>query len=207
MFIDCFHGTKKRCFLIQRLACIRAECRRDIENSSGPLWILFHKCRRSTIPRCIAPCLKRRSESSRRERRCVRFSLNQFFTRELHQYLPIRSGRRNKRIMFLCCRSGKRLKPVRIMSCTFFNRPLFHLMRYYIGRCRCQFFPLFNCFLQFLVSFFRKTFLHDSIIKYIFPKNISYIYYTTHMFPSQILSFLFPAVIPLPNIIKKESCS
>ena len=34
LLVDCFHGTQQRCFLIQCLTCVRAECGRNTEDRS-----------------------------------------------------------------------------------------------------------------------------------------------------------------------------
>ena len=53
---DCFHGTKQRCFLIQRLARIGTEGGGNTENH--PRGILLQESGRGNIPRRIASCFK-----------------------------------------------------------------------------------------------------------------------------------------------------
>ena len=70
------------------------------------------------------------------------------------------------------------------MRRAFFNRPLFHLMSYDIGRLQIKFPALFDRVLQIFVNLFRQTLLHHCIVKNILSKNFSYIdCFCTHNSP------------------------
>ena len=82
--------------------------------------------------------------------------------------------------MFLCCHTGKRLEPVAVVCCTFFNSPFFHLMCNDICNFHRQLFAFFYGFFQFFVDLLRETCLHDRIIKHIASKSLYYIDILTH---------------------------
>ena len=81
LLVDCLHGTQQRCLLIQCFAAVRTECSRYVECHAQR--IFPQKCRGSTIPGCIAACLKGGTKSARRKRGCIRLALNQLFTGKL----------------------------------------------------------------------------------------------------------------------------
>ena len=183
--IDRLHGTKKRRLLVERFTGIRTKCSRNTKYR--PRCILSYKCRRSAIPCRISSRLKCSAQSARRKGRRIRLAFDQFFSRETHQHLAARQRCGNKRIMLLGRHSGQRQKPVRIVSCPFLDRPLFHLMRDHISGLEIELFPLFNGLFQILVNLFRQTFLHHRVIEYIFTENIRNIdQFCTHS-PSSLL--------------------
>ena len=79
-----FHRTKKWCLFIQCVPAIRTECCR---NTKG---FAFDKCIRCRIPCRITSGFERCPETAVRERRCVRFSFDQFLAGEFHDHAAIR---------------------------------------------------------------------------------------------------------------------
>ena len=62
-----------------------------------------------------------------------------------------------------------------IVSRSFFNCPFFHLVSNNICCLEIQVFSFFNCLSQILVNFLWQTLLHNSIVKYVLSKDVSYI--------------------------------
>ena len=88
--------------------------------------------------------------------------------------------------------TGQRLEPMGIMGCSFFDRPFLHLMRDDVRRLKIQILTFIHNFMEFLVDFFRKAFLHNRIVKNVLSENIGYIvvlFFFAHF--HNILSFIF----------------
>jgi len=181
LLVDCLHGTQQRRLLIQCFAAVRTECSRYVECHAQR--IFPQKCRGSTIPGCIAACLKGGTKSARRKRGCIRLALNQLFTGKLHDNASVGIRYGDKRIMFFCRDAGQRLEPMGIMRRTALDRPVFHRVCDNICDGRIQLSSVFNGFLQFFVNTFRKAFLHRLVIKHIFSENFRYIDNLAHSIP------------------------
>ena len=93
--------------------------------------------------------------------------------------------------MFLCCHTGQRLEPMGIMCCALLDCPFLHFMCNNICSCKIQICSLFDGLLQFLIHFLRKSFLHHSIIEYIFTENISDFEIFTHLLDSSLFSYFY----------------
>ncbi len=85
-----FHGTKQWGFLVQYFSAIRAERSRDTE------CILLDKCITGRVPSSIPTRLEGCPEATGRERRCIRLSLDQLLSTELHKGSTFRG--RNKKL-------------------------------------------------------------------------------------------------------------
>ena len=177
--VNGFHGTQKRRLLIQRLAGVGTEGRRNAQH--GAAVILADKRGRGAVPGRIAPGLKGGPQSSGGKRRGIGFSFDQFFSGKAHQNLAAGKGRRDKRIMLLRRHSRQRLKPVRIVSGPFLDRPFLHFMRNHIRCGQIKVTALTDDGFQFRVNFFRQSFLHDGIIEHILAENLCNIDVITHV--------------------------
>ena len=172
LLIDRLHGTQKRRLLIQSLALVRAEGRRDIEDRPGAVRALLYKGRRGAVPGRIASGLKGGAQSSGGEGGSVRLALYQLFSGKLHQYLAVRLGRGQKGVVLLCRRPGQRLEPVGIMSRPLLQRPLLHLVGHHIRHSQVEFLALADGPLQLLVNLLRKPLFHHCVVKYVFSENL-----------------------------------
>ena len=132
--IECLHRAKQRCFFVQRMPAPGAECRRDAEHAVLDERIGIR------IPRGVAPCLKGCAKPARGERRGIRLALDQFLARENHDY-PAALGGGDKAVVLFCGNTGHWLKPMRIMRCAFFNRPILHCIGDNIGNGAVKMLP------------------------------------------------------------------
>lgn len=79
-----FHRTEQGSLLIQYFAAVGAECSRNTEG------ILLDKGIAGRVPSSIPTCLKGCPETTGGKRGCVRFSLDQLLSTELHKGSPFR---------------------------------------------------------------------------------------------------------------------
>ena len=108
LFVQRLHRTEERRFLIEDVAAVRAERRRDAERFP------FDERVGSGIPGRISPRLEGGAEPARREGRGVRLALDQFRPRKLHDDAPVGRGG-NKAVVLFRRNSGQGLEPVREM--------------------------------------------------------------------------------------------
>ena len=99
--------------------------------------------------------------------------------------------------MFLCSHTGQWLKPVGIMGSTFLDSPLLHLMCDDVCGLKIKFFSLIHDFMEFLVNFFWKTFLHDRVIEYVLAKNVCNVKIITHFLQHPFFSQSNPLIVRL----------
>ena len=83
LLADDLHRTEKRCLLVECLAAVRTESGRDAE------CVIFDESVACRIPCCISSCFECSSKSAGREGRCIRLTLNKFFSREFHDHAAV----------------------------------------------------------------------------------------------------------------------
>ena len=74
--------------------------------------------------------------------------------------------------MLLSRKTGQRLKPVGVMSCTFFNGPFLDGSCHDIGNGRIQFFSSLDGFSKLVIDAFGKVLSHGFVIEYICSEDI-----------------------------------
>ena len=156
---DGVHRAQQRRFLIEDLTGVGAECGRNVKGT------ILYKCVAGRVPCGVAACLEGCAQTAGRERRCVRFALDQLLAGELHHHMTV-VGRRDERVVLFGGDAGHRLEPVRVMGCTLADRPVLH--------CRCNNSSnigvdrgaLAHGLLQLLVNVLGKTFFHHSVVKH-----------------------------------------
>ena len=157
--VDGLHAAQQRRLLVQRMAGIRTECRRDAEH------IVLDKRIRSRVPGRIAAGLKRRAQTAIRERRRVRFTTDQFFAGKLHHDLAM-TIRYDEAVVFFCRYAGQRLEPVREVGRSFLQRPLLHRVGDRIGDLGIQAAAITDGLLQLFKCVFGQTLTHLLFVEY-----------------------------------------
>ena len=157
--VDGLHAAQQRRLLVQRVAGIRTECRRDAEH------IVLDKRIRSRVPGRIAAGLKRRAQTAIRERRRVRFTTDQFFAGKLHHDLAM-TIRYDEAVVFFCRYAGQRLEPVREVGRAFLQRPLLHRVGDRIGNLGIQAAAITDGLLQLFKCVFGQTLTHLLFVEY-----------------------------------------
>jgi hypothetical protein len=116
------------------------------------------------VPNRIASCLKGGTQSAGGKTGSIRFSLNEFFSRKLHDDFAV-AGRGNKTVVFSCRCSRHRLEPMGKVGRTFFDSPIFHGICDHIGDVAFQVRALRHRFLECLIDFLRQPFLHNCVVE------------------------------------------
>lgn len=114
LFVDGFHRTKQRGLFVQRFAGVRAE------RSGNAKGVLLDERIRRGVPSGVAPSLKGSPQAAGGKGRCVRFTPNQFFAREVQQH-PAAFYRVDEAVVLFSGDAGHRLEPVGKMGAALFN--------------------------------------------------------------------------------------
>ena len=155
---DGLHRAQQRRFLIQNLARVGTERRRDAQR------IILDKGVAGRVPRGIAARLKCCAQTAGREGRRIRLALDQLFAREFHDHRAIRAGR-DERIMLLGGDAGHWLEPMGEMSGTLLNRPILHGVGHNARHLRVERRSLPHRLLQRFIDILGQSFLHDGLVK------------------------------------------
>ena len=131
LLADGLHRAQQRRFLIQNLARVRAERRRDAERV-----ILDERIARR-VPRGIAARLKRRAQPAGGEGRRIRLALHQLLAGKLHDDRAIRAGR-NEGIMLFGGDARHRLEPMGEVGRALLDRPVLHGVGHHARDLRVQ---------------------------------------------------------------------
>ena len=180
LHVDGLHGTQQRRLLVQRLAGVGAEGRRDAQGHAQG--VFPQKCRRRAVPGRIASGFKGRPKTAGRERRSVRLAFDQFLAGKFHNDPAFRVRHGNKRIVLFRRYAGQRLEPVGIMGGPPFNGPVLHGMGYNVGDGRIQFRAILHGLFQLLKHTLGKPFFHNGFIEYVFAENLGHIHHFIHGF-------------------------
>ena len=143
-FIYCPQCFEKRCLVIERFACI------SYENSGDAQSIVYDECRWWGIPCGVSACFECIAYTAIGEGRSIRLLLNEQFACKLFHHSSFAIVL-YKSIMFFGCTFGEWSKPVRIMSSSHFNGPLFHSGSHFIGNTTIQRSTVINYVSQFVV--------------------------------------------------------
>ena len=160
-FVD---RTEQRCFFVKRFSGIRKETGGDIQAS------ILYKCKGGRIPGGIAAGFKGCTKAAGREGRSIRLTLDQFFSGKFHNDFSV-TGRCNKRVVFLSGDAGHRLKPMGIVSCTFFQCPNLHSLCNFVCNIQGQRTAILNALFPRVICICGQPLLHSRLVKNIASKN------------------------------------
>ena len=163
------HGTQQRCFLVQCFTGVGNEYGRDIQRA------FLDEAVGSRIPCGIASCRAGFTQTAGRERRSVRFALDQFLAGEVHNYHAVVSGA-DKGIVLFSSRTGHRLEPVGVMCGTVLDRPILNGICNHICIGGIQRSPHFAGLGHCLINRLRESCLHDFVIEDVACKVLSNIF-------------------------------
>ena len=158
LMIESVHRTKQGSLLIQGFTAIGAKCSGDIKCA------ILNKGRRGRIPCSIATCFEGGADTTGREGRCIRFTLDQFLTRETHENGTILL-RSDKAVMLLSGETSHGLEPMGEMCSTLFNSPFLHYSSNGICGFKFQRSSIRNSLTESLVGCLGQAFFHDTVIK------------------------------------------
>jgi len=168
LLVQGIHGPQERCFLIQRLACIRAKGTGDAQRDV--LAILLDKHGGGTIPSGIASGFEGGAQAARGERGRIGLALDQFLAAELHDREAV-GCRRDERIVFLGGQSGHRLKPVAKVGRSLGDGPVLHRVGNHVGGHRIQRLLSLQGSLERFEDVLGQTLAHGCLVKHIAAKG------------------------------------
>ena len=119
---DGLHGAQQGRLLVERVAAVGAEDRRDAETA------VLDKREGRRIPGAVAARFKRGAQTAGREARRVRLAADQLLAGKLHGD-PAAADGADKAVVLLGRHAVERLEPVRIMRRAMLERPLLHAAR------------------------------------------------------------------------------
>ena len=163
-----FHGAQQRGFLIQHLAAVGTERRRNVQG------VIFNECVGGRVPCGVAAGFKRCAQTAGREGRSIRLALDELLAGEFHDDAAV-CRRRNEAVVLLGGDAGHRLEPVRVVRCTFFNRPVLHGICHSIGNRDVEVLAVVDGLSQRLVNVLRQSLTHDVVVKHHAGENVRHI--------------------------------
>ena len=158
LLADGLHRAQQRRFLIQNLARVRAERRRDAERV-----ILDERIARR-VPRGIAARLERRAQAARGEGRRIRLAPHQLLAGKLHDDRAIRAGR-NEGIMLFCGDARHRLEPMGEVGRALLDGPVLHGVGHHARDLRVQCRALPHGLLERFIHVLGQSLLHNGLVK------------------------------------------
>ena len=161
-------AAQQRRLFIERLAAVRAERRRNAQH------IIFNECIGRRVPGGVAARLKRCAQAAGREAGRIRLAADELLAGKLHNDLTAAAGR-NEAVVLLGGDAGHRLEPVRVVRCTFFNRPVLHGICHSIGNRDVEVLAVVDGLSQRLVNVLRQSLTHDVVVKHHAGENVRHI--------------------------------
>ena len=164
---DRFHRAQKRGLLVEDLAGVRAECRRDAQG------VILNECIGGRVPCGVTACLKGRAQTARREGRCVRLALDELLARKLHDDRAF-GTRGDERVMLFRGDTGHRLEPMGIMGRPHRDGPVLHCVGHDVCNRRVECGALRDRALERLEYVFGQTLLHDRFVEHHTTEQFGY---------------------------------
>ena len=158
LLADGLHRAQQRGLLVENLAGVGAERRRDAER------IILDEGVAGRIPGGVAARLKGRAQAAGGEGGGVRLALDELLAGELHDDRTVGAGR-DERVVLLGGDAGHRLEPVGEVGRALFNRPVLHCIGDHAGDLRIQRRALANGALERLVYVLGQPFLHHRFVE------------------------------------------
>ena len=163
--IERIHAAQQRRFLIERLAAVGAEGRRDAEH------VFLDERIARRVPGGVASGLKGRAQTAGRKARRIRLAANELLAGKLHDHMA-RIGGRNEAVMLLRGHACHRLEPMRKVRAALFDRPVLHGVGHNAGRFVVQPLAGLNRALHLPVSLLGQPLLHHGVAEHVGSKKL-----------------------------------
>ena len=157
-FIQRGDGTQERRLLVQHIARVGAERRRDIQA------VVLDEGVRRGVPGGVAAGFEGGAQAAGREARRIGFALDQVLAGKFHDDAPIRRGL-DEAFMFFGRDARHRLEPVGVVGAAVFQRPILHGVSHHVGQFAAQRLARRHGPLELLIGFRRQAVLHDPFVK------------------------------------------
>ena len=116
---DCLHGAQQRRLLVERVAAVGAEHRRDAKAA------IFDEGKRRGVPSAVAAGFKRGAQAAVGEGGRVGLATHQLLAGKVHHHAAA-AGVVDKAVVLFRRHAAQRLEPVREMRCAMLQRPGLH---------------------------------------------------------------------------------
>ena len=166
------HGSQKRRFVVQSLAGVGNEDRRDAQDRSAGH--LLDKGGRGHIPRGIASCIMGGAQAAGGEGGGVRLTHDELFAGQIQDDLAHLIRRSQEGIVLFRRDAGQGLEPVRVVGCTFFNGPLHHGLGHHVRGLHGNLTAAFNYALHLGIYLGGQPLLHHRVAEHIHAKIIGH---------------------------------
>ena len=167
-FIDSIAGAQQRCFFIQSLAAVGAECCWDTKCAC------FDERIRGRVPCGIASCFKGTSEPSRWEAGSVRLAFDKLLARKFHYDMSV-ICRGDKAVVLFGSDACHWLEPMCEVGTALFDCPVLHCVCNDICKLDIKRHAVLDSFFQLLIGVFWEPFPHDRVIENIRAENCGHI--------------------------------
>ena len=136
--------------------------------------MIFNECVGGRVPCGVAAGFKRCAQTAGREGGSIRLALDELLAGEFHDDAAV-CRRRNEAVVLLGGDAGHRLEPMRVVRCTFFNRPVLHGICHSIGDRDVEVLAVVDGLSQRLVNVLRQSLAHDVVVKHHAGENVRHI--------------------------------
>ena len=172
------HGAKQRRFVVQRLAVVGNEHRRDAQD--GAAGHLLDKGRGGHIPSGITSGVVRRAQAAGGETGGVRLAHDELLAGQIQNDLAHFVGRGQEGVMLFRGHAGQRLEPVGVVGRALLDRPFHHCLCHDIRRLHGDLAAAGDHLLHLTIYIRRQTLTHHRIAEHIGAE----VFGNLHLFPS-----------------------
>ena len=173
LLVERLHGAQQRRFLVERLAAVGTERRRDAER------FVFDKGVARRVPGGVAARFKRGAKPAGGKARSVRLAPDEFLAGKLHDDAAIRRGG-DEAVVLLRGAAGEWLEPVGIVRRALFDRPLLHGVGHGVGNGGIQRAALIHRLFQRDIHVIRQFCFHHAVVKHKTSKIFRYGAHASH---------------------------
>ena len=170
LLVDGVHGAQKRGLLVEGLARVAAERRRDAQH------LVLHEGVARRVPCGVTARLEGGAQAAVWEARRVGLALNELLAREAHNGAAVARGLQEGIVLFRRD-ARQRLEPVREVRGPALDGPFFHGVGYDVGDVKVERLSFLYGLNQAFVSRLRQALLHGALIEHHRPvdfRNVSH---------------------------------
>ena len=170
------HAAQQRRFLVQRLAPVGAESRRDAEG------LFLDEGIGGRVPGGVSSGFKGGTQTAGGEAGGIGLAGDEVSARELHNDMAVRC-RGDKAVVLFGRDAGQRLEPVGKVCGAVLHRPVAHGGRHRVGNGQVQLLALVDGVAQAVIDIRGKPRPHDLVVKHQASEQFRY---RTHLSPSRV---------------------
>ena len=167
-FLQSLDRTEKRSLLVESFTSVATECSRDAERCA--VAVTLDESRGSRVPSGVTTSFESRTETTARERRCVRFADDQVLAAESENSLVAFGFQ--ERVVLFGSGTGKRLEPVSKVSSAAIKGPLFHAVCNFASDARVERCAVIDSCKKLFADVFRQVSAHGVGVENVFTIKV-----------------------------------